>query len=281
MTNLPSPSIGDIHHPAPNEPTPRMLGAMPAFAPLFVPGTEQVSVRWLSLVYPTSRAIVDAVLPGPLTTPATPEVMVWIAEFRGARFTDSAGNVETRPAYMQGGVNLRCRYDNADGAYAVETFVEGLNHGILGREMFGLPKKQVTQVEFEPTATGASFGFSDARGHRLLAGSAPVGAPTAERIAPNWFDTQYTAKLIPRADGPGYDISRLVRIPFRLDATGPLQAGTASVEWTPSASDPLHLLTRTGDASAVWGEADLAIDYGTYVADLTPADIPAFGTPRW
>lgn len=281
MTNAPSPSPGETGHAAPDIPVTGVPAAMPAFAPLFVPGTERVSVRWISLVYPTDRAIVDAVLPGPLTEPATPEVIVWLAEFRDARFTDSAGNVEIRPAYMQGGVNLRCRYGDTDGAYAVETFVEGLNHGILGREMFGLPKKQVTRVHFEPTPAGASFGFTDARGHRLLAGSAYTSTHPAERLAPSWFDTQYTAKLIPRADGPGYDISRLVRIPFRLDATGPLRAGTASVVWTPSSSDPLHLLTRTGDVSAVWGEADLAIDYGVYVTDLDPEDIPALGTPRW
>ncbi|MEV4129977.1 acetoacetate decarboxylase family protein [Nocardia sp. NPDC049707] len=254
---------------------------MPAFAPLFVPGTEQASVRWLSVVYPTSRDIVDAVLPAPLTGTPMPEVIIWIAEFRGARFTNGDGNVETRPAYMQGGVNLRCRHDGTEGAYAVETFVEGLNHGILGREMFGLPKKQVRHVELHQLSGNATFGFTDARGHPLLAGFARASTTAVDRIAPDWFGTQYTAKLIPRADGPGYDISRLVRIPFGFDVNGPLQAGTATFEWSPSPSDPLHLFKPLGEASAVWGEAQMTVDYGTYVADLNPHDIAALGTPQW
>lgn len=59
------------------------------------------------MTYPLSPNVVDPVLPRPLTTPDAPGAIIWIAEFYDARFTDSAGRVETRPPYMQGGVNLK------------------------------------------------------------------------------------------------------------------------------------------------------------------------------
>ncbi|MEU2674765.1 acetoacetate decarboxylase family protein [Streptomyces sp. NPDC007164] len=280
MTDAQTSRAVDSLDSSPNSHRRRPAGSMPAFAPLYVPGTEEVSVRWLSVTYPLSPNVVDSVLPRPLTTPDAPGAIIWIAEFHDARFTDSAGRVETRPPYMQGGVNLKCQHDGIPGAYAVETFVEGLNHGILGREMFGLPKKQVTQVSLENTRSGVHFGIVDAHGRRILSGSA-LDETNAGQLAPEWFGTQFTAKLIPRADGPGYDVRKLVRIPFHLGAPGPLRGGHSEIEWHPSPSDPLDLLAPTGPVRAAWGEAELAIDYGTYVADLNPDELPVYGTPSW
>lgn len=258
------------------------LGSMPAFAPLFLPGTEQVTVRWISIVYPTTAAVVDAILPTPLQRGAEPEIMIWIGEFIGAQFQSPDGTVETRPSYMQGGINVHCNHAGSEGAYAIETFVEGLNHGILGRELFGLPKKQVQTVTFDEAAHDVDFSFSDARGRTLLRGTAARHDEHRDRpLVPAWFENQYTAKLIPSAEGDGYDVSRLVRIPFGFTPTGETGSGAATLEWVESSSDPLHLLTVAGDATAVWGTARLDIDYGTYIAELNPHDIPAYGTPRW
>ncbi|MBB3664515.1 acetoacetate decarboxylase [Prauserella sediminis] len=272
-------STGSPTHP-PLLPERKPPGAMPAFAPLYMPGTEEVALRWMSVTYPVSQNVAAAVLPRPLSAPRDPEVIIWIAEFLGARFTDDRGNVEARPAYMQGGVNLECLHGDLRGAYALETFVEGLNHGILGREMFGLPKKQVTEARLKARPGGVEFGITDALGHELLRGSAR-DAVEGNCPAPPWFETQFTAKLIPRADGPGYDFARLVQIPFQLSPAGPFREGEAELEWRPSSRDPLHLLAPTGPAHAVWGPAELAIDYGTYVAELDPNTLPVYGTPGW
>ena len=257
------------------------LGSMPAFAPLFLPGTEEVTVRWISIVYPATAAVVDALLPGPLCRGAEPEVVIWIAEFIGAQFQSPDGTVETRPSYMQGGINVRCNHAGSEGAYAIETFVEGLNHGILGRELFGLPKKQVQKVVFDEAAHEVAFSLSDAAGRLLLRGDAVHQEHSTRPLVPEWFENQYTAKLIPSAEGYGYDVSRLVRIPFRFISIDETRTGAASFAWTESSSDPLHLLAAAGEATAVWGTARLEIDYGTYVAELNPHDIPAYGIPRW
>ncbi|WP_239004091.1 acetoacetate decarboxylase family protein [Nocardia panacis] len=254
---------------------------MPVFAPLYSPGTESVSVRWLSVVYPTTEAIAAAVLPRPLTV-SEPEVLIWVAEFIGAEFTSASGSVETRPAYMQAGINLRCRRDQQDGAYAIGTYVEGLNHGILGRELFGLPKKQSRAVRLHETSPGrVDFAIHDAAGTALVTGSADLSSTADQAIIPDWFATQFTAKIIPSAEGHGFDISRLVRIPFAFNGITPPRHGEATFEFAESRSDPLHLLTVNGPARAAYGNARLDIDFGTYLDQLDQADLPTFGTPSW
>ena len=97
--------------------------------------------------YRTSVDALQAVLPGTLRADRDhPDVAVWTAEFATAGFETRDGQVQTRPSYLQGGVSVRCLRAGRPGAYALLTFIEGLNHGLLGRELFGLPKKQAQQV---------------------------------------------------------------------------------------------------------------------------------------
>ncbi|RVW10995.1 hypothetical protein EGT67_00535 [Prescottella agglutinans] len=255
--------------------------AMPAFAPLFAAGTESVRVRWLSLVYETDGEVLDAILPTPLDPGGRPQVAVWIAEFIGAEFSAADGTKEVRPAYMQGGISVRCRHaDGTDGAYAVGTYVEGLNHGILGRELFGLPKKQARRVRLDETPGGIEYSMTNAAGVDLVAGRVTLdGTRAATELVPEWFSTHYTLKLIPSAEGNGFDISRLVRIPFAFESEHSPQSGSATLEHRHCVSDPVHLLGVTSEVRATYGLARLDIDYGTYLDHVT--DIPTFGSPVW
>lgn len=265
-------------------PVTRGAASMPAFAPLFVPGTESVTVRWLSVVYPVDAAVPERVLPAPLDPSDRSEVIIWVAEFIGASFTSPAGTVETRPSYMQGGVDMRCSFEGSDGAYALGTYVEGLNHGILGRELFGLPKKQSARVRLEDYGEGVEFELTDASSTPLVTGRAPTRAGSGSHpadITPRWFDTQYTVKLIPSAEGNAFDVSKLVRVPFHLQPIGPLRTGVAELEFIPSRRDPIQLLEPAGPAETTYGHAHMTIDYGTYVAEVDPSTIPVFGTPSW
>ncbi|MDH6282696.1 acetoacetate decarboxylase family protein [Prescottella agglutinans] len=264
--------------------TPRRTAAataMPAFAPLFAAGTESVRVRWLSLVYETDGEVLDAILPAPLGPGGRPQVAVWIAEFIGAEFSAADGTKEVRPAYMQGGISVRCRHDGGgDGAYAVGTYVEGLNHGILGRELFGLPKKQARRVQLDETPDDIEYSIRNAAGIDLVAGRVALdNARATTELVPDWFSTHYTLKLIPSAEGNGFDISRLVRIPFGFDVERSPQSGSATLEHRHCPSDPLHLLTVASEVRATYGHARLDIDYGTYLDHVT--DIPTFGSPAW
>ncbi len=254
---------------------------MPAFAPLFAAGTESVRVRWLSLVYETDGEVLDAILPAPLGPGGRPQVAVWIAEFIGAEFSAADGTKEVRPAYMQGGISVRCRHDGgSDGAYAVGTYVEGLNHGILGRELFGLPKKQARRVRLDETPDGIEYSITNAAGIDLVAGRVALGgARPATELVPEWFSTHYTLKLIPSAEGTGFDVSRLVRIPFAFESEHSPRSGSATLAHQPCRSDPLELLTVTSEVRAAYGFARLDIDYGTYLDHVT--DIPTFGSPAW
>lgn len=255
--------------------------AMPAFAPLFAAGTESVRVRWLSLVYETDGEVLDAILPAPLGPGGRPQVAVWIAEFIGAEFSAADGTKEVRPAYMQGGISVRCRHDDAgEGAYAVGTYVEGLNHGILGRELFGLPKKQARRVRLDETLDGIEYSITNAAGADLVSGRFVLdNARATNELVPAWFSTHYTLKLIPSAEGNGFDISRLVRIPFAFEPELPLRSGSATLEHQYCVSDPVNLLGVTSEVRATYGLARLDIDFGRYLDHVS--DIPTFGSPIW
>lgn len=254
--------------------------ALPAFAPLYAAGTESVDLRWMTLTYRTSLQIIEEILPGPLRPGAVPEVAIWIAEFIGAAFTGADGTVETRPAYMQGGVCLRCSYGESEGAHPLVTFVEGLNYGILGRELFGLPKKQAGRVALDEDGDTLRGGFVTAGGLDLLRVTAILDSPPADDDPiPAWFADHYPLKLIPRADGRGYDVNHLVRVPFRSSQGRSVRSGDARLEITPSPSDPLHLLAIGSVPAVRYGRVRLDIDFGEYLDRVD--EFATFGTPGW
>lgn len=257
--------------------------AMPVFAPLFVPGTERVKVRWATVEIPVSAEITARCLPAGLGVPAHPTAGLWLAEFIGAEFRSSAGT-ERRPDYLQGGVSLRCTGygGGADGAYAIETFVEGLNHGILGRELFGLPKKQARRVTLDEADGHLEFGITSALGETLVSGHAALhGEDRAAGAtpAPAWFDRHFTVKAIPSAEGHGYDVCKLVEIPWAMRATEPVREGIAEMAWGASDVDPLHRFAPTGPAHLRYGVATLDIGFGRYLTDLTPPE--PLGSSSW
>jgi acetoacetate decarboxylase len=257
---------------------------MPVFAPLFHPGTEEVMVRWLTVHVPVAPEVSDAVLPDGLTSAAEPTVGLWVAEFIGAEFHSPTG-VERRPSYLQGGLSLRCRRDDgADGAYALVTYVAGLNHGILGRELFGLPKKQVRSVTLDEDGAALRFVMTSALGDTLVTGETVLG-PTADPApAPAWFGRHFTVKAVPSAEGPGadgpaFDVCKLVEIPWRMTDATPVTGGATSLTWGGGSTDPLQLFAPTSPPVARYGTARLGITYGKYLADVTPPH--AFGLPSW
>ncbi|MCC3650672.1 acetoacetate decarboxylase family protein [Streptomyces sp. S07_1.15] len=254
--------------------------AMPAYAPLFVAGTERVRVRWLTITYPTDARVLRALLPEQIEPGNELEAAIWVAEFMGAEFTGPGGVIENRPAYTQGGVSVRCTHSGVDSAYAVVTFVEGLNHGILGRELFGLPKKQAREVRLVEDDRTLEAGFTTGRGVQLLTSTVTLApAAVASRPAPGWFDNHLTLKLIPSAEGEGFDISRLVQIPWSFNDSQYVRRGVARVEWAVDRADPLYILVQNGEATATYGESTLVIGYGRYREHV--ADFRTFGLPTW
>ncbi|NIH80434.1 acetoacetate decarboxylase family protein [Amycolatopsis viridis] len=254
--------------------------AMPPFAPLYGVGTETVQLRWLTVEYRTDPEVLARLLPAPLAPAPDPLVAIWVAEFLGAGFHLPDGTVEQRPPYLQAGISVQCRRQDEVGAYPLTFFIEGLNHGTLGREIFGLPKKQaraVTLTEDGDEVTGRIVTANDIEIVTVRARAATPGA--ALDPIPEWFGHHFALKLIPSAEGTGYDISRLVRIPFRTSRPTGGWDGTAEVTVRPSAADPVHLLPCLEVTSARYGGIRLDIGFGTYLDHVD--HVPVAGTPDW
>ncbi|WP_020415928.1 acetoacetate decarboxylase family protein [Amycolatopsis sp. ATCC 39116] len=254
--------------------------AMPPFAPLYGVGTESVRLRWLTVEYRTDPQAVASLLPAPLAATPDPLVGIWVAEFLGAGFHLPDGTVEQRPPYLQAGISVRCHRHGEVGAYPLTFFIEGLNHGTLGREIFGLPKKQaraVTLTEEGGAVTGRIVTANDIEVLTVRARATTPAGPLDP--VPAWFGNHFALKLIPSAEGTGYDISRLVRIPFRTSEPGGAWDGTAEVTLRPSTADPVQLLPCREVASARYGGIRLDIGFGTYLDHVD--HVPVAGTPHW
>ncbi|OPG11477.1 acetoacetate decarboxylase family protein [Microbispora sp. GKU 823] len=263
---------------------PGVTWGMPAFAPLYGAGEEQVTLDWLTVEYATTPEIVGSVLPAPLRAPANSAVMLWFARFKDPAFSRADGTSERRPSYTQAGVCVTCEHPRLgqageSGAYAVETFIPGLNYGIFGREAFGLPKKQVRQVVVERAGDAVTAGVVMADGAPLLDVTGTAGRSGPESAVPSWISPHFTLKLVPRADGPGYDISRLVRIPFDVTPLSPANGGEAELTFHPRDSDPVHLLRPVSTPTLSWGSVRLAIRYGVYLEHCDR--FPVLGRPSW
>jgi acetoacetate decarboxylase len=190
------------------------------------------------------------------------------------------GDSQTRPNYLQGGVCVRCRHGAQPGAYPLVTFVEGLNHGMLGRELFGLPKKQAATVYLDVEGEQLRAGFVTAGGLDLLRVTATLDARPVDRDPmPDWFADHYALKLIPSATGRGYDVNRLVRVPFRSSRGRAVRSGPAALDLTPSEIDPLHLLEPVTEPALSYGSMRLDIDFGEYLERVD--EFPTFGLPGW
>ncbi|WP_431933352.1 acetoacetate decarboxylase family protein [Nonomuraea jabiensis] len=218
---------------------------MPAFAPLYGLGSETASLHWLTVEYRTRPDVLARVLSPPLCPTEEPIAAVWVAELVSASFHLPDGGVERRPLYMRAGVCVRCRREDEEGAYPLTFFIEGLNHGVLGRELAGLPKKQTPPQPVDPI--------------------------------PWWFGNHFTLKLIPSAEGRGYHVNRTVRVPFRTSGARGGCIGQGEVTLTPSTADPLHLVACEEVIEARFGELDLEVGFGTYLDQVD--EIPTFGIP--
>ncbi|WP_211261485.1 acetoacetate decarboxylase family protein [Pseudonocardia acaciae] len=257
-----------------------MIG-MPPFAPLFGVGAESVTVRWLTVQYRTRADIVASLLPAPLQPADDALAAIWVAEFLGAEFRLPDGTTERRPPYPQAGISVRCRHGDQLGAYPLTFFIEGLNHGTLGREIFGLPKKQARSVLLREDPSGVTGGVTSANGIDVVTVRAhrPPVEPAAVDPIPDWFAHHFPLKLIPSAEGTGYDVNKLVQVPFRTSGATGGWVGTGDVVLTPSTADPLHLVECVEVVEARYGRVDLEVGFGTYLERVD--EIPTFGVPDW
>lgn len=250
--------------------------AMPAFAPLYAVGTETATLDWLTVVHRTDPEVLSGLLPPPLAPDVEPEVLTWIARFRTARFESGGRVVGELPCYEQGGVAVRCRRHDETGAYPLVSYIAGLNHGFTGRELFGLPKKQARRVTLDADTGTLSAEIVTTNDIPVVRVAGDLGGP-AGNLVPDWFSRQLTLKLIPSATGHGFDVSRLVRIPFDFSGGDTPRRVSARVELAPSGADPLHLLPVREIRHAAYGRTDLHVGFGTYLDEVT--DIRTLGVP--
>ena len=86
----------------------------------------------ITVVYETKPEIVERLLPPPLEPFDTPIVRVYIANFPSTNFNIT---------YKEGAMFLVCKYKGEIGVYTLSMPVDNDIAMVLGRDIFGYPKK--------------------------------------------------------------------------------------------------------------------------------------------
>lgn len=186
--------------------------------PRFVNG-EMLAVDFL-----TEEAVVEEILPPPLTPAAEPRVTAMVGRWQSNCVGDFFG----------GAIYVAARHDGTDGDYVLAMYMDNDVPTIYGRDLFGEPKKLATSALHRH---GDRFsGWVERNGVRLieLHGllETDLGASEGEGV-------NYNFKARPAADGIGLEEDAiLTRADFHTILTS-AREGAGSVVLRGTVHDPL------------------------------------------
>ncbi|UOQ61486.1 acetoacetate decarboxylase family protein [Leucobacter rhizosphaerae] len=243
---------------------------MPLFAPLYTVGAETADVAWATIEYDTDPSRVAGVLPRGLTPSPDGRVACWIARFDTTEFRSGGQIVERRAPFWQGGMCVRTAEGESGSAFAISAFIDGgLNAGIMGREVLGMPKKQVRRVQVHTHAGAAHAEIVNSEGEALLNFRADLQEKASSApVFPTWMRTHRTIKAIPSADGKGWDVLKRVKSEWEYESICITGWGVGTMEWARSENDPLDYFPATGLGRIVLGRGRLSIGLGVNEADF-------------
>jgi acetoacetate decarboxylase len=191
----------------------------------------------------TKQEVMQKILPPPLKPPATPLGYVFVANYPRTDFG---------VAYRESALYLAADFNGEVGRYCLSMPVTNDIALILGREVFGYPKKMANILM---THTGNEVeGWTERHGVRLLDLRAKLtGAfndeaamrPIKARLENNPDSVTFNYKFFQAPDGKGFDYNpRLVREVVRLSKKS-VEFAEAEVVFRSSDHDP-------------WGEVEIA-----------------------
>jgi acetoacetate decarboxylase len=224
----------------------------------------------ITVVYETKPEIIERLLPPPLEPFEMPLVRAYIANFPRTNF----GII-----YREGALFLVCKYKEEIGLYTLSMPVDNDMAMVLGREIFGYPKK-VGTIHFEKKGKDV-HGWVERNGVRFVEIEAKTGIKIPEKQAikhglgpSKSVGSAFNFKHFPAPDMSGFDYKpRLTRNPVDVERITLLNAN-ATIEFQPSKDDPWHEVEVVKMIGAFYtvqtnsmlkGEVVAEIDYESFV----------------
>lgn len=175
-----------------------------------------------------------------------------------------APDVSGLAEYWEGGVVVQARYGDVVGAHMLTEYVTSDDALLAGREIWGYPKKMADITfregddEIHGTVTRGGVDLIDA-----------TFTPREVEFEPPRLFPRLQVKRVPRADGPGYDVDRVVKLAFDGDSTDfdassvdSRRVGTGRVELGSGPNDPLGALGPTDVVGGAFTVGDFTLGYG-------------------
>ena len=199
-----------------------------------------LNVRSLTVVFETTPAAIEALLPPPLEPAPEPLGIAWVAD---------VGNSNCVGPFMGAALYVRARYKGITGNYCLAMPMSTVEAVTFGRELYGEPKKLakiILEQEGEHiwgSAERHNIRFLSLRGR--LDESAPAGRNET---------SSFHFKYLPRADGSGFDCPPLlVRVITESTVTS-AQRGKGELVLRDSPHDPLADIPVTQVVEATYSE---------------------------
>ena len=201
----------------------------------------------INFVYETKPEIVERLLPPPLEPLERPIASMYIADFPRTNF----GVI-----YREAALMLLCKYKEKIGVYTLSMPVDNDMAMVLGREIFGYPKKMGT-IHFQK-GKKQIHAWTERNGIRFIEIKAKLGMKIPEKMAiknglgPNKntsFGFNFKHFIAPDVHGFDYN-PRLIVQPLEFDRTSLINA-KVSITMNESKDDP-------------WTEVEIVKELGAY-----------------
>jgi len=224
----------------------------------------------LTVIWETKPEIVRRLLPPPLQPGKRPLAVAFVASYPRTNFGVT---------YLESALFLRAVFNGEEGNYCLAMPVTNDIALILGREVFGYPKK-IGNIQFNRRGKDVE-GLTERHGRRFLqvranltgklnAEDAPMILAEVFNIGTTSVVTTYNFKYFPAPEGNGFDYPpRLIReeVEFRPRS---IEVGEAEISMQPSEFDPWAEVEVVRTLGAVYTVGNNSMRKGKVVAETDP-----------
>jgi acetoacetate decarboxylase len=240
----------------------------------YQPNGEFYDAEVLTVYFETKSEVVERLLPPPLKPAALPIGAAFVANYPKTNFG---------VAYLESALFLLAQHNGEEGAYCLSMPVTNDIALILGREVFGYPKK-MAEIGFEREGDDIR-GWTERNGTRFFEVKARLNGKfndvgvqqmMADEIESNPDVTVYNFKYFPAPEREGFDYNpRLVKEVVKRKNKS-VEMGEAELILQPSEHDPWIDVEIVRVYGAIYTVGDNTMLPGSVVAEADQAEFTPF-----
>lgn len=228
----------------------------------------------LTVFFETKQEVVEKLLPPPLKPAALPVGGAFVANYPKTNFGVT---------YLESALFLLAQYNGEEGAFCLAMPVTDDIALILGREVFGYPKK-MAEISFERDGNNVR-GWTERHGIRFFEVKAKLTGKFNDAVAQQMITESiksnpdlvvYNFKYFPAPDGEGFDYNpRLIREVVKRNSKS-IQMGEAELIFRPSEHDPWDDVDIVRVLGAMYTVGDNTMLPGSVVAEADQAEFAPY-----